>query len=433
MNIKNLKFNVISLGCRANIFESNQIIQIGKQNGCVYTENQNGANTVIINTCCVTNRAMSKSKYMVNKVSKLQNVKHIVICGCFSQINQKFIENDKIRLIIGTKYKTQIFDLLKTYKNKLITKVEDIKKEKEFEFCNNSEVCETTRGYLKIQDGCNHNCSYCIIPVARGRQRSLDPTIIVKDIKKMVKNSIKEIVLTGVNTSGYNYEGVSFYDLLKMVDAIKGNFRIRISSLEPFQLNDKIINLLTKNKERFCQAFHICIQSANNEVLKTMNRKYSVEQFVKLCEKIRANSPLASITTDFIVGFPSETTKQFEDSASNLNKIKFANIHIFPFSLHNDTAAAKIKSVCDEKRKHSRYKTIEGFNNIYKKKYLKLFINKTVDVLFEHSKSTSIQSGKSQYFFDVFVLTKKNLQGQMLKVKITKLDENKLFGKIIQK
>ncbi|MDR2829573.1 MAG: radical SAM protein [Methanobrevibacter sp.] len=250
MILKGLKFSVITLGCRANIFESNQIVQLGKENGCIYTQDITKASVVIINTCCVTNKAMAKSKYMINKVGKLANIKHIVVCGCYSQIEKNLTLNNKVQIIIGTKYKTQIFSLLKTYTNKPIILVENITKEKEFEFCNNSAVNEKTRGYLKIQDGCNHNCSYCIIPVARGRQRSLDAKIIINDIKKMVENGIKEIVLTGVNTSGYNHDGVSFYELLKKIDALEGDFRVRISSLEPFQINTDIVNLLTKNQER---------------------------------------------------------------------------------------------------------------------------------------------------------------------------------------
>jgi threonylcarbamoyladenosine tRNA methylthiotransferase MtaB len=249
MLIKDQNFLFVTLGCRTNDFETSQIKSDVLKKGGKIATNQNNADIVIINTCCVTNKAMSKSKYFINKYNKLPNVKLIVVCGCFSQLDQN-INNDKVGIIIGTKYKTNIVKLIQMYESKKIIKITDIVNEKKYEKPTDSCLQHKTRTIYKIQDGCNFNCTYCVIPAVRGRQRSLSHKIILDDIKKIIKNNVKEIVLTGVNTSGYNDGILNFYDLLNKIDKLKGNFRVRISSLEPFQVNKKIIDLITSNKKR---------------------------------------------------------------------------------------------------------------------------------------------------------------------------------------
>jgi threonylcarbamoyladenosine tRNA methylthiotransferase MtaB len=250
MDIKNKKIYISTLGCRVNSFETNQMQQLISENGAINCLNEKQADIAIVNTCCVTTKAMAKSRYFINRLSKYPKMKLIIVCGCYSQYKPEEIINNKVGIIIGTKYKTEIIDLIKKYDGTRIIKIDNILKEKQFEISNNTCEQEKTRGIIKIQDGCNFNCSYCIIPLVRGRQRSLSNKIIINDIKSLVNNGIKEIVLTGINTSGYNYEGISFFDLLKQIDKLDGNFRIRISSLEPFQVNHKIVDLITSNKER---------------------------------------------------------------------------------------------------------------------------------------------------------------------------------------
>jgi threonylcarbamoyladenosine tRNA methylthiotransferase MtaB len=429
VNILNKKIYVLTLGCRVNIFESNQIIQDIKNNGAKFVKEVDRASIAIINTCCVTNKAVSKSRYFINKICKLKNIKLVCICGCYSQYNQTNFSDKKIGIVIGTKYKTKIIDLIKQYRGTRIVKIDNVLKEKEFEFKNNSCETITTRGFIKIQDGCNFNCSYCIIPLVRGKQRSLEHKIIISDIKNMIKNNMKEIVLTGVNTAGYNDDGYSFFDLLEDINEIKGSFRIRISSLEPFQINKNIIDLICNSKDRFCQFFHICLQNANDKILKDMNRKYTFKQFDCLCKYIRLKSPLASITTDYIVGYPSETIDNFNLSIKNLDKLKLSNMHLFPFSLHKGTKAEEITNLVSENEKKRRFGILRSLNKKNNEKYFKKFIGKKVSVLFEKSNEKGIQQGHSQYFFSVKVKTKAILTNKMINTRIIDINDTCLLGK----
>ena len=425
-------FSCINLGCRVNLFEITAIIDQMINSGFKYVKDYKKSNICIINTCTVTSRADSKCRNLINRISKLENNEVLVIIGCYSQINYQYI-NCQGDIILGNKYKNQLPKLIcNFYKNhQQIIKVDDLSQERTFEELPVYSFCENTRAVIKIQDGCDFMCSYCLIPFARGRQRSLEHKKILDTIIDLVDKGFYEIVLTGVNTAGYKDQDYSFYDLLSDIDKLPGNFRVRISSIEPFQISKKIINLVTKNKNRWAQEFHLCLQSANDEILKAMNRKYTVKQFIELCNYIRLKNPLASITTDYIVGYNNETDEIFKDSIKNLKIINFAYMNIFPYSVRQRTKGSFEKNQVEAKTKFARVKKIQTLADACTKKYLDCFINKTVNVWFEHSNSKEVQSGHSEYFFKVYVKTKKNLYSQLLKVLITKNENNKLFGKIV--
>lgn len=425
-------FSCINLGCRVNLFEITAIIDQMINSGFKYVKDYKKSNICIINTCTVTSRADSKCRNLINRISKLENNEVLVIIGCYSQINYQYI-NCQGDIILGNKYKNQLPKLIcNFYKNhQQIIKVDDLSQERTFEELPVYSFCENTRAVIKIQDGCDFMCSYCLIPFARGRQRSLGHKKILDTIIDLVDKGFYEIVLTGVNTAGYKDQDYSFYDLLSDIDKLPGNFRVRISSIEPFQISKKIINLVTKNKNRWVQEFHLCLQSANDEILKAMNRKYTVKQFIELCNYIRLKNPIASITTDYIVGYNNETDEIFKDSIKNLKIINFAYMNIFPYSVRQRTKGSFEKNQVEAKTKFTRVKKIQILADACTKKYLDCFINKTVNVWFEHNNSKEIQSGHSEYFFKVYVKTKKNLHSQLLKVLITKNENNKLFGKIV--
>ena len=425
-------FSCINLGCRVNLFEITAITDQMINNGFKYVKDYKKSDICIINTCTVTSRADSKCRNMINRICKLENNEVLVIMGCYSQINYQCI-NFQGDIILGNKYKNQLPKLINEfYKNhKQIIKVDDLSQERTFEKLPSYSFCENTRAVIKIQDGCDFMCSYCLIPFARGRQRSLDHKKILNTIIDLVNKGFYEIVLTGVNTAGYKDQNYSFYDLLCDIDKLPGNFRIRISSIEPFQISKKIINLVTRNQNRWVQEFHLCLQSANDEILKAMNRKYTVKQFIELCNYIRLKNPLASITTDYIVGYNNETEKIFKDCIDNLKIIDFSYMNIFPYSIRQKTKGSFEKNQVETKTKFIRVKKIQSIADSCTKKYLDRFINKTVNVWFEHSNCKDIQSGHSEFFFKVYVRTKKNLHSQLLKVLITKNENNKLFGKII--
>jgi len=305
--------------------------------------------------------------------------------------------------------------LIKEYlrnRNQII-KVENLLIEKQFECFQQYVFFEKTRAFIKIQDGCNFMCSYCIIPFSRGRQRSLDMQTILNTIKQLVIQNYHEIVLTGVNTAGYLDDNKnSFFDLLKAINKLDGHFRVRISSIEPFQISKSIIDLIINNQDRFCQHFHICLQSANDHTLKDMHRKYTMADFFNLVNYIRQKNIWCSITTDYIVGFNAETKEDFQISLDNLKKLSFADMHIFPFSIRSKTAAALAKNTINESIKRQRFNIVKNLQEEITDKYLKSFINQTVQVIFENSKIVNIQHGHSQYFFEVYVDTNQNLHNQ---------------------
>jgi threonylcarbamoyladenosine tRNA methylthiotransferase MtaB len=250
MELQNNKFCLITLGCRVNVLESEKIINTLVDAGMEFVpDNSKEADIFVVNTCCVTNKAESKSRNDINTAIRLAN-KLVIVCGCYSQITDLKSLNEKVGIIIGSKYKFSLPELIKKYNGERIIKVDDLSKEDTFENYEDFHFVQHTRAFLKIQDGCNYNCSYCVIPLARGKQRSMKFENAIKIINNYIAKGFKEVVLTGVNTAGYNDNGQSFYDLLNTINKIEGDFRIRISSLEPFQITDEIIDLLTKNKQR---------------------------------------------------------------------------------------------------------------------------------------------------------------------------------------
>lgn len=427
-------FAIHTLGCKVNLFESNSIRNDLLSNGLIEVPFDSRADVYIINTCSVTNKADSKSKFFIRKAYKNNNDAIIVVAGCMSQVNKDLMNELNISIQIGNKYKNNIFDLLQNYKKnkQRIQKIENILLEKEFESNNDFVFLEHTRAFIKIQDGCNFMCSYCIIPFTRGKQRSASLTDIVKQIENLVKNNFKEIVLTGVNTAGYlDKENNTFFDLLKAINDIKGTFRVRISSVEPFQITDEIVDLITSNKNRFCQHWHICLQSGSNEVLKHMNRKYSVQEFENLVNKIKNKSPFTNFTTDYIVGFPLETDEDQKSSIDFLEKISFFDMHIFPFSKRKNTRANLLKDV-DEKIKKERFKEVEAICLKNKRINLKKFLNTEVEVLFEKkSENEKYYSGYSSEYCKVYVESNENIENKLLKVKIVKVMFDSLFGEIV--
>lgn len=426
-------FAIHTLGCKVNLFESNSIRNDLLSHG--YTEVPFGskADIYVINTCSVTNKADSKSKMFIRNAIKNNPNGIIIVAGCMSQVNPNLMEELGIHIQIGNKYKNSIINLLNEFldKKEKIKKIDNLFKETNFEKNNSFVFLENTRAFLKIQDGCNFMCSYCIIPFARGKQRSNPKEKVINEIKNLVNNGYKEIVLTGVNTAGYNDGENDFYDLLVAINLLEGDFRVRISSVEPFQINDKIVNLIASNQKRFCQHWHICLQSGSDEVLKKMNRKYSTSDFLELVSKIRELSPNSNITTDYIVGFPTEEKKDHLKSIDFLNQVNFFDMHIFPYSSRKKTVASTYKEI-SAAEKTKRFKEISEICLNNKRKNLKKFVGKTLEVIFEEKKeNVPYYQGYSSEYCVVNVISNKDLKGQKHKVKITKVLYDSLLGEII--
>lgn len=423
-------FAIHTLGCKVNLYESNVIRNELTSYGLVEFDFKQKADLYIINTCSVTNNADSKSRNIIARARKINPNAIILVCGCFSQVAK---ENLKANIIIGNKYKNNIISLLEEYlktQEDQLVKIDNLLLEKEFEETNIEFFENNTRAFIKIQDGCNHMCSYCIIPFTRGRQRNKDINIIVSEIKTLISKGYKEIVLTGVNTAGYNDEKnhVNFYQLLKIINDIEGEFRIRISSVEPFQITHKIVDLVANNP-KFAQHWHICLQSGSDRILTKMNRKYTTNEFRDLVNYIYSLNPLTSITTDYICGFPTETDDDHQKSLEFCSEIGFYQMHVFPYSKRKYTPASNMEQV-NENIKKIRVNDFLELNKKLEKKFIEKFINKTVKVLFEREISKNKYVGKASEYFDVIVESKENLINKMKDVEITKVIFNSVIGEL---
>ena len=384
-----MKFNIITLGCKVNIYESEIMKQKLLDEGFVWTEDN--ADIVIVNTCSVTNMADNKSKKMIRGARKDNNNAILVVCGCMAQNHQENLNDLDIDILIGNKDKSKIVELINNFIN---TKEKYIKfynnQKLEFEDMCVSEFKDHTRAFIKVQDGCNNFCSYCIIPYMRGNIRSKDINKVVEEAKELVNNGHKEIVLTGIHTGSYG-RGLDYdlVDLIERMSEISGLDRIRISSIEVTEINDKFLNML-KNNNKVCNHLHIPLQSGSEEVLKLMNRKYNKEQFKNIIDKIREVRKDISISTDVIVGFPSETEEMFLECMDFCREINFSKIHVFPYSRREGTKACEIPNHSDNATKKDRSRRLISVSDELNRDYNSKFINQVVNVLIEE-----VKDGKS--------------------------------------
>lgn len=379
-----MTFNIITLGCKVNAYESEIMKELLLNAG--YKEEKEHPEVVIINTCSVTNMADSKSRKMVRRYKRENPNTILVVCGCSTQNKKEEYEQMDIDILLGNKDKSKIVTLINNFKNnheKYIKFYDD--RDLDFEDMTVKEFTSHARAFVKIQDGCNNFCSYCVIPYVRGNIRSKDFNKALEEIKTLVKNNHKEIVLTGIHTGSYgaglNYD---LSDLLHEMNKIEGLERIRISSIEVTELNDKFLNELKENK-KICNHMHIPLQAGSDEILKKMNRKYDLKYFFEKINKIREIRPEISITTDVIVGHPYETEELFLKTIETCQKIKFAKIHVFPYSKRDGTASSRMSNqVSDVDKKIRSHKLIEISNEL-EKEYAKKFIGKKLDVLIEEN------------------------------------------------
>lgn len=379
-----MTFNIITLGCKVNAYESEIMKELLLNAG--YKEEKEHPEVVIINTCSVTNMADSKSRKMVRRYKRENPNTILVVCGCSTQNKKEEYEQMDIDILLGNKDKSKIVTLINNFKNnheKYIKFYDD--RDLDFEDMTVKEFTSHARAFVKIQDGCNNFCSYCVIPYVRGNIRSKDFNKALEEIKILVKNNHKEIVLTGIHTGSYgaglNYD---LSDLLHEMNKIEGLERIRISSIEVTELNEKFLNELKENK-KICNHMHIPLQAGSDEILKKMNRKYDLKYFFEKINKIREIRPDISITTDVIVGHPYETEELFLKTIETCKKIKFPKIHVFPYSKRDGTASSRMPNqVSDVDKKIRSHKLIEISNEL-EKEYAKKFIGKKLDVLIEEN------------------------------------------------
>ncbi|SMB90917.1 threonylcarbamoyladenosine tRNA methylthiotransferase MtaB [Desulfonispora thiosulfatigenes DSM 11270] len=422
-----------TLGCKVNQDETEAIEGLFKDRNYEIVSFENRADVYIINTCTVTHLADRKSRQFIRRAINTNPNALIVVTGCYAQTSADELEKiPGVDLIIGTSGREKIVDVIEEHQkvNMATTFVSDIRKAKDFEELPVDRLIHKTRAYLKVQEGCEQFCTYCIIPYSRGpfRSRSLDNCI--NEAGRLVDAGFKEIVLTGIHLGAYGIydEKLSLFDLCKNLLDKTDIKRLRLSSIEPTEINDEIIELM-KNDSRFCRHLHIPLQSGDNKILKLMNRPYDAEQFQQLVTKVKQEVPGASITTDFIVGFPGEDDESFANSVELIEKVGFSDIHVFKYSPRKGTPASKYPDQVEASIKEKRSKIISdlatrGFVN-----FASQFINQTVEVLVEQDVK-GICEGHTDNYLPVKFKGKID-KGQIVKVKIKNLEKGFLSGELI--
>ncbi len=393
-----MKISMLTLGCKVNQYEADEIARILRQRGHEVTTNLEPADCFILSTCAVTNEAERKSRQMIAKLKKLSPTAQIIVCGCASQHDaDKFTNKPNVSVVVGTAGKIWIPDLLEQKGNYVVDPACDYEY---FEESGEREKTKTkrTRAYVKVQDGCNNFCSYCLIPYLRGRSRSRDLESIVVEVFKLAKTH-HEIVLTGINISDWGKDlQMDVGDLLGSLSTI--NARIRLSSFEMNIITPDLIKIMS-NMQNFCDHFHLSMQSACDKTLKAMNRHYTVAEFKKKVEMLRQAFPRCAITTDLIIGFPEETDQDFAETLKNVREIGFADMHLFPYSIRKGTVAGDMKQVDGETVK-KRVAQITALRNQMKQEFLKKEKGMIYEVLFEQIKDGFIV-GHARNFTKVYL------------------------------
>ena len=419
-----MNFNVINLGCKVNAYEAESTARSLEQHGYRRVDND-GADITIIYTCAVTNMAAQKSRKMIHRAKRNNPESTIVVVGCYSQIDPDALKEADI--LIGTKHKSMLLDYLLEYE-KNHERIVDIEKVDVLPFENMfvDQFDNQTRAYLKIQDGCNQFCTYCVIPFARGRERSMAVNDVLESVK-MLQEKHSEIVLSGIHTGRYGRDiGMTLSSLLDELLAISPeDFRFRISSIEMTEIDDHLIELMKKD-HRIARHFHIPLQSGCDTVLKRMNRPYTTKEFLERIEYIRKEIPGISISTDLIVGFPGETDEEFKKTCDFLKECQFSFLHIFPYSLRSGTKAASMENQIDPKIKKNRAAICAEINEELYDKYKESYLDKEVTVLFEKNEDGYTFGHSSEY---LPVLVKGEYpRSTFVKVKISELKNHQLYG-----
>ncbi|NBK98925.1 MAG: tRNA (N(6)-L-threonylcarbamoyladenosine(37)-C(2))-methylthiotransferase MtaB [Erysipelotrichia bacterium] len=419
-------FAIGTLGCKVNAYESQGYIEGLLQYGLTQVDFKEVADIYIINTCAVTNTAASKSKQKIHQAQKRNPKALICVVGCFVQTSKEALNVD---LLVGSSHKNElpakIMELLASKEKQSL--VEDITTVDTFERLDIHSFSNHTRAFLKIQDGCNQFCSYCIIPYARGKERSLPIEEVLMTARKLVENNHKEIVLSGIHTGRYGRDiGTDLLTLLTQLEKIEGLERIRISSIEMNEISEEFIHFM-KDHPKVAHHLHIPIQSACNRTLKMMNRPYSVEQFIEQIQMIRSIIPTISISTDMIMGFPDEREEDYEETLRNVEKIQFSFIHVFPFSKRDGTKACEINNHLTNTEKKKRCQKVSLLSKKHYNDYKLYFVNKEVDVLFEYEKDGYLFGHTSEYI-PLKASVNKGEVNMLCTVKITSLKDGILYS-----
>lgn len=415
----------LTLGCKVNTYETEAVEELLKTKGYEIGKFEEYADVYIVNTCTVTAMSDKKSRQMIRRTKKINPQAIVVVMGCYSQKSPKeILEIEEVNLVLGTSNRKALLEEIENIRHtdKRII-VEDIMKIRDFEELEISEVRDRARALVKIQDGCDRFCSYCIIPYTRGPVRSRKLESIIDEVKRIVENGYKEVVLTGIHVASYGKDlgDNALIDVIEKISEIDDLERIRTSSVEPLIITEEFVQRLAK-LPKFCPHFHLSLQSGSDSVLKRMNRRYTAQEYKRAVETIRNTFAYAAITTDVIVGFPEETDEEFQETYDFLKEIKLYETHVFRYSPREGTKAADIPDQVEPNVKNQRSELLIKLNEINKSNFEKQHIGKTVDILFETAEN-GYSIGHTKNYIKVGVKTSENLVNQVMLAKITEVTE----------
>lgn len=435
MEKENKTVSFLTLGCKVNQYDSDAMRTIFLQQGYKAVKEEEEADVYVINTCSVTSIGDRKSRQMVRKIRRKHPQAVIAVAGCYAQIAPEIFEAmGDIDVIVGAQNRSKIVEYVEQAqkKEKTINAVKDIMSVTEFENLYVDAEGETkTRAFIKVQEGCDNYCTFCIIPFARGKLKSRKQKDAVEEIRRLVAKGYREIVLTGIHLGNYGrdlHDGTSLATLVEELLRIPNLLRIRMGSIESVELSDDLINLI-KDEPRVCRHLHLPIQSGSDAVLRRMNRHYRLPEYKKLISELREKIPGLALTTDLIVGFPGETAENFMETLETLRELRFSAIHVFPYSQRTGTPAAVFPNQVPGDIKKDRVHRVQELEKEISKEYRKTFLQKTVHVLIEEEKNGYFE-GLSDEYIRVSITDKNVEKGRLYSVYVENLTEDGLIGRV---
>jgi threonylcarbamoyladenosine tRNA methylthiotransferase MtaB len=430
-----MKAAFATLGCRVNMYESEAMTEKFIKEGYEIVPFNETADVYVINTCTVTNMGDKKSRQMIGRARRKNEAAIIVVVGCYSQIAPDEISNiEGVDIVLGTRNKSQIVywvNRFKEEKNQIIN-VDEVLKNNKFDELNIEEYQDKTRAFLKIQDGCNRFCSYCLIPYARGAVCSKKPERVIEEVNKLAAHGFKEIILSGIHTASYGVDlddGWNLIKILEEVNKVEGIERIRIGSIDPTFFTESVIKKIS-SIDKMCPHFHLSLQSGSDETLKRMNRRYTADEYREAVNNLRKYIKDVSITTDIIVGFPGETDEEFSETYEFLSEIKLSKMHIFKYSPRKGTKAAGMKNQVDGKIKDDRSHKLIQLNQKLEQKYMNKFLGRNLEVLYEQKSNDhkDYYEGYTPNYLRVLTQTSEECIGKIIKTNLKDVQDNFICG-----
>nr|WP_314496170.1 tRNA (N(6)-L-threonylcarbamoyladenosine(37)-C(2))-methylthiotransferase MtaB [uncultured Peptostreptococcus sp.] len=424
-----------TLGCKVNQYETEAMLEMFEKNGYENVPSEDYADVYVINTCTVTHMSDRKSRQYIRRVKKKNPKSIIAVVGCYSQISpEEILDIEDVNLVMGTNDRRSIVDKVENIDSgSKVSTVDDIMKVREFEEIEISQTNGKTRAFIKIQDGCDRYCSYCIIPYARGRIRSRDRRSIIDEIRKLAENGYKEVVLTGIHVASYGRdleEDIDILTVIKDVNEVDGIERIRLSSVEPVLFTEDFIDQISKI-DKLVPHYHLSLQSGCDATLKRMNRRYTTEDYRRTVDNLRARIPRVSLTTDVIVGFPGETNEEFSQTLTYLKDLKLMHMHVFKYSPRKGTPAASMGDQVDPQMKQMRSDSLLALSTKNFRLFADQFRDTDLMVLFEEVDKDGYYEGLTDNYMRIKVRSDQDIRGQILPVRIEEICDDYCIGDLV--